>query len=79
MHIKQLKVRPTKNAVKNPCHPALVAMLGCWAAHGDVMSSGKCATAAEDLYQCMRTVPAGRRIPKPSINYQLAKLQKVLK
>lgn len=40
-----------------PCRRELVAMLGCWAATGDILSTDptRCQMVAETLFQCMRT------------------------
>lgn len=39
-----------------PCAAEMTAMLGCWAATKDSMSVGACASAAQGLFACMRTV-----------------------
>ncbi|KAG5728331.1 hypothetical protein E4T56_gene19134 [Termitomyces sp. T112] len=76
IHIKNLKVRPRKNPAHNMCGPQLAAMLGCWAAHQDFNSAGLCKEAAETLFYCMRTTPLPKKLPKPAINYHLARLGK---
>ena len=72
VHIAQVKVRPTKCACEcpavtlidlsavrrsSPCKAEFVAMLGCWAATGDVLSAdpAKCKEVADALFNCMRT------------------------
>lgn len=37
------------------CTQQLSAMLGCWAASGDLHNVGECSQTAQDLFQCMRT------------------------
>ncbi|EAU88154.1 hypothetical protein CC1G_03826 [Coprinopsis cinerea okayama7 len=76
IHIKNLKVRQRKAAATVMCAPQLHAMLGCWAASGDLQSTGKCAQAAESLFQCMRTTPMPKKSHRPTINYHLARLGK---
>ncbi|KAG9318410.1 hypothetical protein JVU11DRAFT_501 [Chiua virens] len=41
----------------SPCKAEFVAMLGCWAATGDVLSAdpAKCKEVANALFNCMRT------------------------
>ncbi|KAI0062197.1 hypothetical protein BV25DRAFT_1885368 [Artomyces pyxidatus] len=79
MHIKKLKVRPQKNNTVSLCAPELAAMLGCWAATKDLMSSDKCALHAKTLFECMRTTPFKGKQHRPTINYHLARLGKNLK
>ncbi|GLB35325.1 hypothetical protein LshimejAT787_0208900 [Lyophyllum shimeji] len=76
IHIKNLKVRPRKNATHNMCGTQLAAMLGCWAATNDLASTGPCQQAAQALFQCMRTTPLPKKQHKPAINYHLARLGK---
>ncbi|KAF8232372.1 hypothetical protein L208DRAFT_1436611 [Tricholoma matsutake] len=78
IHIKNLKVRPRKNATVNMCGPQLAAMLGCWAATGDLASTGGCSEAAQTLFQCMRTTPLPKKTHRPTINYHLARLGKAI-
>ncbi|KAI0315532.1 hypothetical protein OF83DRAFT_728297 [Amylostereum chailletii] len=79
IHIPKLKVRPQKNISPSACSPELAAMLGCWAATTDVMSTGACAQSARTLFECMRTTPFKGKQHRPSINYHLARLGKNLK
>ncbi|KAF8630062.1 hypothetical protein AX15_003122 [Amanita polypyramis BW_CC] len=77
IHIKKLKVRPRKNAPNSMCGPQLAAMLACWAATGDLHSTSKsCTEAAATLFNCMRTTPMPKKLPKPAINYHLGRLGK---
>ncbi|TFK26428.1 hypothetical protein FA15DRAFT_588564 [Coprinopsis marcescibilis] len=76
IHIKKLKVRQQKAAATVMCAPQLQAMLGCWAASGDLHSVEKCKTAADSLFQCMRTTPMPKKSHRPTINYHLARLGK---
>ncbi|PCH38339.1 hypothetical protein WOLCODRAFT_149278 [Wolfiporia cocos MD-104 SS10] len=78
MHIKKLKVRPRKERAQAICGAPLAAMLGCWAASGDIHSAGPCRDAAQALYECMRTTPAGRKSQGTTINYHLMRLGKIL-
>ncbi|KLO06727.1 hypothetical protein SCHPADRAFT_837652 [Schizopora paradoxa] len=78
MHIKKLKVRARKTGYETICAPAMLEMLGCWAASNDLHSTGKCQQAAAKLHECMRN-SSSRQVKKSStINYHLARLQKVL-
>ena len=45
----------------SPCKAEFVAMLGCWAATGDVLSAdaAKCKQVADVLFNCMRTTVGG--------------------
>ncbi|KAF9653053.1 hypothetical protein BDM02DRAFT_3087845 [Thelephora ganbajun] len=79
MHIQKLKVRPKKNAAVSLCAPELATMLGCWAAKNNMTTTGACAESAKALYDCMRTTPMGGKQHRPTINYHLARLNKVLK
>ncbi|TRM61732.1 hypothetical protein BD626DRAFT_404949 [Schizophyllum amplum] len=74
IHIKNIKVRPKKKIQRTPCIYQLNSMLGCWAAHGDVMSAGECASHAQMLFECMRTMPPSKPTHKPTINYHLSRL-----
>ncbi|KAF9466394.1 hypothetical protein BDZ94DRAFT_1288380 [Collybia nuda] len=76
IHIKNLKVRPRKNVSNNMCGAQLATMLGCWAATGDMGSTGACSDAAQTLFQCMRTTPLPKKTHRPTINYHLARLGK---
>ncbi|KAH6918920.1 hypothetical protein BKA70DRAFT_34131 [Coprinopsis sp. MPI-PUGE-AT-0042] len=78
IHIKNLKVRQRKAQMTVMCAPHLQAMLGCWAASGDVHSTDKCRQAAEGLFQCMRTTPMPKKSHRPTINYHLARLGKTI-
>ncbi|KAF5324682.1 hypothetical protein D9611_004363 [Ephemerocybe angulata] len=78
IHIKNLKVRQRKAAATVMCAPQLQAMLGCWAATGDLHSLEKCKGTAETLFQCMRTAPMPKKMHKPTINYHLARLGKTI-
>lgn len=49
-----LHVRP--EIQRTPCIYQLNSMLGCWAAHGDLMSTNECASHATMLFECMRTM-----------------------
>ena len=51
----QLTVLPVRRP--QPCKAEFVAMLGCWAATGDVLSADptKCKEVADALFNCMRT------------------------
>ncbi|KAH9901170.1 hypothetical protein C8Q73DRAFT_676964 [Cubamyces lactineus] len=55
MYIEKLKVRPRQVAAVRPCTPQLAAMLACWSASGDYMSTDACAESAKALMSCMRT------------------------
>ncbi|KAG6376082.1 hypothetical protein JVT61DRAFT_2053 [Boletus reticuloceps] len=57
VHIAHVKVRPTKLQRRSPCKAEFVAMLGCWAATGDVLSAdpARCKEVADALFNCMRT------------------------
>ncbi|KAF7978113.1 hypothetical protein HWV62_1530 [Athelia sp. TMB] len=79
MHIKNLKVRPRKNATPSICSAQLTAMLGCMAATGDLHTTTTCADAASQLFNCMRTTSIPGKRPRSSINYHLARLGKTLK
>ncbi|KAI6006050.1 hypothetical protein EDD15DRAFT_2215569 [Pisolithus albus] len=81
VHIANVKVRPRKVKIPVPCRSELVAMLGCWAATGDVLSTDpdRCKIVAETLFQCMRTAPVAAKPHKPAINYHLSKLSKKAK
>ncbi|KAI0646856.1 hypothetical protein C8Q79DRAFT_908135 [Trametes meyenii] len=78
MYIEKLKVRPRQAAAIRPCTTQFAAMLACWSASSDLMSTGPCAESAKALLQCMRTAPAPTRKHKPTINYHLARLGKTL-
>ncbi|KAI0362674.1 hypothetical protein OH77DRAFT_1416950 [Trametes cingulata] len=78
MYIEKLKVRPRQAAAVRPCTPQFAAMLACWSATNDFMSTGPCAESAKALLSCMRTAPAPTRKHKPTINYHLARLGKTL-
>lgn len=54
MKLRQLKVRPKKAAVTNPCQAEFIAMLGCWASRGDMSGMGECRDSARMLQECMR-------------------------
>lgn len=56
MKIRQLKVRPKKQVLDSTCKAEFVAMLGCWASHGDMSGMGQCRDAARTLQECMRMV-----------------------
>ncbi|KAF8520197.1 hypothetical protein BU17DRAFT_47080 [Hysterangium stoloniferum] len=79
MSIRKLKVRPRKVPPPNPCAIELSAMLGCWASTKDILSKNGCAEAAKMLHECMRTTPMQRRMQAPTINYHLARLNKLSK
>ncbi|KAF8162985.1 hypothetical protein B0H34DRAFT_303202 [Crassisporium funariophilum] len=55
VHIKKLKVRQRKAPNNVMCATQLSAMLGCWAASGDLHSVEQCKVAADTLFNCMRT------------------------
>ncbi|KAF7773262.1 hypothetical protein Agabi119p4_5429 [Agaricus bisporus var. burnettii] len=76
IHIKNLKVRQRKAAIKVMCAPQLADMLGCWAAYRDTQSIGPCKNSAEALFHCMRTTPMPKKSHRPTINYHLARLGK---
>ncbi|KIM60613.1 hypothetical protein SCLCIDRAFT_123836 [Scleroderma citrinum Foug A] len=81
VHIAKAKVRPRKVTATVPCRRELVAMLGCWAATGDILSTdpNRCQMVAETLFQCMRTAPVTGKPHKPAINYHLSKLNRPTK
>ncbi|KAG8217445.1 hypothetical protein J3R82DRAFT_5590 [Butyriboletus roseoflavus] len=81
VHIDRVKVRPSKLYRPSPCKAEFVAMLGCWAATGDVLSADpvKCKEVADALFNCMRTTPVFPKPQRPSINYHLSKLQRKVK
>lgn len=76
MHIDRIRVRPRRNPPANMCAPQLTAMLNCFMTSGDIMASGQCSAAAQELFQCMRSTPFKGRPHKPTINYHLARLNK---
>ncbi|KIJ44157.1 hypothetical protein M422DRAFT_208457 [Sphaerobolus stellatus SS14] len=79
--IPKLKVKPAKLTTPTPCSTELIAMLGCWSATGDALSvePTKCADVAKALHDCMKTAPRHHRQHRPSINYHLARLNKLIK
>ncbi|KAI0340614.1 hypothetical protein BDW22DRAFT_1334207 [Trametopsis cervina] len=78
MHIKQVKIRPRKAQPHNPCGAELMNLLQCWTASKDLHSIGPCAEASLAVMQCMRTTPFSGKKHKPSINYHLRRLNKIL-
>jgi len=79
MHIKKLKVRKQKARFQPLCAAEMSSMLACWATQGDLQSIGKCAEKANQLHECMRTTAMNKKKPAATINYHLARLQKVLR
>ncbi|KAH8117526.1 hypothetical protein DFH11DRAFT_1724516 [Phellopilus nigrolimitatus] len=79
MHIKKLKVRKGSPGYKTPCAGETLAMLNCWAASRDLSNMGACAASAQSLAECMRNNTVGAKGKQSTINYHLARLQKVLK
>ncbi|KAI0685492.1 hypothetical protein BC835DRAFT_1383839 [Cytidiella melzeri] len=78
MHIKQVRIRPRKAQPANPCAVELMSLLSCWTASSDLHSMGPCAEASQAMIQCMRTTPFGAKKHKPSINFHLRRLNKIL-
>ncbi|KAF8352368.1 hypothetical protein F5887DRAFT_1124835 [Amanita rubescens] len=76
IHIKNLKVRPRKNAPNSMCGQQLSAMLACWAATNDLHATTSCSEATTALFNCMRTTPMPKKVHKPAINYHLGRLGK---
>ncbi|KAF9066884.1 hypothetical protein BDP27DRAFT_1329921 [Rhodocollybia butyracea] len=76
IHIKNITVRPRKNAINVMCAPQLTALLGCWAASNDLQSVNACRDTAQSLFHCMKTSPMPKKVHRPTINYHLARLGK---
>ncbi|EJD06006.1 uncharacterized protein FOMMEDRAFT_139300 [Fomitiporia mediterranea MF3/22] len=79
MHIKKLKVRKGRAGYQTPCAAETLAMLSCWAATKDTNNVGECAEKAKAVAECMRNSTKGGKRRQTTINYHLARLQKVLK
>lgn len=41
------------DAAATPCHPQLIALLGCFATSGDLRATAACAESAKALAQCV--------------------------
>ncbi|CAO1629116.1 unnamed protein product [Jaminaea pallidilutea] len=76
MKIKNLQVRPKKEAMAAPCAAEFAAMLACWASTNDLGSTGECKDRATQLQICMKTNAGKRPRQTNSINYHLAKWSK---
>lgn len=62
VHRRKICSYNTIDAANNMCSLQLTAMLGCWAATGDIHSKTACQETAQALFHCMRTTVSFRKV-----------------